>query len=166
MWLVALAHAAPTLDANTIDWVAGAWISRSPVAYGVGPGNRVQGSHLAVVQQQRFENKLGMQVFQAMQRQSDGNGPTVVLEEIWCDPRGAFLQVWQGTDGGPVRLAPTQVADGTLVFEGDPGRFPTRVELHRTGDGLRVVHQGPWRGAPLRVEWTYGPQPKPAHVRE
>jgi hypothetical protein len=59
----------------------------------------------------------------------------MVLEEIWCEPDGAFLQVWLGTGGEPVHLVVRQATASELVFEGPPGRFPERIEYRLSEEG-------------------------------
>lgn len=167
MFLTALALASPlTVDPTQVDWLPGIWASVAPDPTDNPAMPQKTGSVLTVMSGDRFTGRRKTRVFQISQWQGSTHpGPRQVLEEIWYEPDGAYLQVWMGTGGEPVRLALTQASENALVFEGPKGVFPTKVAYGRTADGVSVVREGTFEGAPLASDWRYVPRPPLERVR-
>lgn len=148
----------PQPKPEDLDWLVGLWASTSPVQFTIEEGR----GGVAVVKQDtrgpRGRQVEVISVSQTLLGKPPPAEPWWLLEEIWFEPDGVFLQVWLGQDKGEsVRLLPHEVSPGKVVFQGASDRFPARIELIRNGTGIIVAHQGPYQGVPKRLEWHYQP---------
>ena len=163
LWTFAMALAnPPVLDPESLAWFEGIWASTTPEAPdGVFPVDR--GSVLVVKKGERGSRGRRRRVYGIAQFHGKGSVPMpfMIQEEVWCEPDGAFLQVWIGTGGEPVRLFVADSDASHVTFVGPPGVFPNHVVYRKTEEGVVVERSGTLNGASLQSEWAYVLRPPP-----